>query len=383
MISSDHLVESNPDSPVQHSDNETGPRPPRSASRPKRDKQPKRTRPALHQELGMNVHSSVARISTSKALALLDPPPEDAKIGSADLPWLRLTQWEMTKLRKKMKKSAAWQPSEIMIHRELFIRGRGWENYKTAKAHAERNGEEFVDCDDIMNNYVPGKLTRKTDAMTGLAGLGETKLSNRGMKLNEAKKLKREALARKQAALAAAEAEMAAKRLGDIGSSFKSLFSSPMDHNPGVSGLIGGSARSSVPAAKEKEKSKTLKKRKSEEPAATETTTFTQKNTDSDIVAGAAGPAGPAGPASKKRRMNKSMTVNTDIEMASVSGGPSTNTTLTAAPSTATNLQWNGTAPSSSLQKPTPTPSPTGSRPPMSASMPPARLQALQPQFRR
>jgi hypothetical protein len=277
----------------------------------------------------------------------------------------------MTKLRKKMKKSAAWQPSEIMIHRELFICGRGWENYRTAKAHAESNGEEFIDCDDIMNNYVPGKLTRKTDAITDSTGAEETKLSNRGMKLNEAKKLKREALVRKQAALAAAEAEMAAKRLGDIGSSFKSLFSSPMDHNSGVSGIIGGSARSSVLTAKEKEKSKPSKKRKSEEPAAMETTTSTQKNTDSNIVAGAARPA------SKKRRIHKSMAISTNIEVASVSGGPPTNASPTAPPSTAADSPMNGTAQSSTAKKPTPTPSPTESRPPMSASIPPARLQAF------
>ncbi|KAJ0361767.1 hypothetical protein COL922a_014508, partial [Colletotrichum nupharicola] len=148
---------------------------------------------------------------------MLKPPPEDAKPGSEDLPWLRLTEWEMTNLRKKMKKNAVWQPSEVMIHRELALRGRGWEAYRAAKMDAESKGVDFLDCDDIMKNYIPGLLTRRSDATKEFEGVAQPKLSNRGMKLNEAKKLKRENQAREQAALAAAEAE-AAKRLGQPGS---------------------------------------------------------------------------------------------------------------------------------------------------------------------
>ncbi|KAI2718924.1 hypothetical protein DTO013E5_1690 [Penicillium roqueforti] len=127
--------------------------------------------------------------STAQALALLKPPPADAKLGSEDLPWLRLTEWEMTRLRKKMKKNAVWQPSEVMIHRELALANRGWEAYRAAKALAEETGGEFIDCDNIEE-------TRRGEAAKDLE---ETKLSNRGMKLNEAKKLKREQLAREQA----------------------------------------------------------------------------------------------------------------------------------------------------------------------------------------
>lgn len=134
--------------------------------------------------------SGEVSVSTSNALALLKPPPEDAKIGSEDLPWLRLTEWEMTKLRKKMKKNAVWQPSEVMIHRELALSGRGWDAYRAAKALAEETGAEFIDCDDIENTR-RGRMAQE---------LEETKLSNRGMKLNEAKKLKREMLAREAAA---------------------------------------------------------------------------------------------------------------------------------------------------------------------------------------
>ncbi|KAJ5774014.1 hypothetical protein N7457_008910 [Penicillium paradoxum] len=129
--------------------------------------------------------------STAQALAQLKPPPPDAKLGSEDLPWLRLTEWEMTRLRKKMKKNAVWQPSEVMIHRELALANRGWEAYRAAKALADETGGEFTDCDNIEE-------TRRGEAAKDLE---ETKLSNRGMKLNEAKKLKREQLAREQALL--------------------------------------------------------------------------------------------------------------------------------------------------------------------------------------
>lgn len=211
-----------PDSPIastEHSDVEAGAKPTRTAApeelavaKGKKEKQSRRSRTSAPLTNG---HGHGATMSTSNALAMLKPPPEDAKPGSEDLPWLRLTEWEMTKLRKKMKKNAVWQPSEVMIHRELALRGRGWDAYRQAKAEAEANGTEFLDCDDIMNNYVPGMLTRIADA-NGIEGVVETKLSNRGMKLNEAKKLKRENMAREQAAAAAAAAAEA-KRLAESG----------------------------------------------------------------------------------------------------------------------------------------------------------------------
>ncbi|KAL3464388.1 hypothetical protein BJX64DRAFT_254883 [Aspergillus heterothallicus] len=220
LVAAEHLAGLHPDSPIastEHSDNEvetktTPPNPPP----PKKEKQNRRSRPSAAGE-APNGRAS-AGISTSSALAMLKPPPEDAKPGSEDLPWLRLTEWEMTKLRKKMKKNAVWQPSEVMIHRELALRGRGWEAYRAAKMEAETKGADFLDCDDIMKNYIPGLLTRRSEATKEFEGVAEPKLSNRGMKLNEAKKLKRENQAREQAALAAAEAE-AAKRLGQPGSS--------------------------------------------------------------------------------------------------------------------------------------------------------------------
>jgi hypothetical protein len=267
-----------PDSPIastEHSDNDM----PKARSRrplkdgegssPKKDK--KRARPSRPPGMGTNVHSSVAGISTSNALALLKPPPEDAKIGSADLPWLRLTDWEMTKLRKKMKKNAVWQPSEIMINRELARNGRGWECYRAAKAQAEATGEEFIDCDDIENTYVPGKLTRKTEATADTSAAEEIKTSNRGMKLNEAKRLKRETLARENAAWAAVEAEMAAKRLRDIGSTFKSLFPTSPELNHATPGLLSSTMPNGTPSTPSAtQKAKSPRKRKAEKTPSTE-----------------------------------------------------------------------------------------------------------------
>ncbi|KAL6233693.1 hypothetical protein BDW75DRAFT_214362 [Aspergillus navahoensis] len=229
VVAAEHLAGLHPDSPIastEHSDNEAESKaiPSEPVTQTKKEKQARRSRPSGE---AVNSLKASAGMSTSSALALLKPPPEDAKPGSEDLPWLRLTEWEMTKLRKKMKKNAVWQPSEVMIHRELAIRGRGWEAYKAAKAEAEANGTEFLDCDDIANNNIPG-LTRRSDGSKEVEGIMEMKLSNRGMKLNEAKKLKRENQAREQAALAAAEAE-AAKRLGQLGSTSQGFVSNGAD----------------------------------------------------------------------------------------------------------------------------------------------------------
>ncbi|KAL4916314.1 hypothetical protein BDW62DRAFT_186518 [Aspergillus aurantiobrunneus] len=252
LVAAEHFTGLHPDSPIastEHSDNEVESKttPDDIPAQVKKEKQPRRSRPSGEV---VNPLRASAGMSTSSALAMLKPPPEDARPGSEDLPWLRLTEWEMTKLRKKMKKNAVWQPSEVMIHRELAIRGRGWEAYRAAKAEADANGTEFLDCDDIMNNYIPGLLTRRSDANKEVEGFVELKLSNRGMKLNEAKKLKRENQAREQAALAAAEAETA-KRLGQPGSTSLGFISN-------------GADRPQESSAVEDKPSRLLKKRKLE-----------------------------------------------------------------------------------------------------------------------
>ncbi|KAF1816499.1 hypothetical protein P152DRAFT_389482, partial [Eremomyces bilateralis CBS 781.70] len=142
---------------------------------------------------GSNIRSAVAGISTSNALAKLTPPPPEAQPGSKWLPWHKLTEFEMAKLRKQMKKNAIWTPSETMIRRELDKYGRGWENYVKAKAHAEATGEPFLDEDPVDPNkpiLAPGEVTFKA------MGDDELKFVNRGMKLNDAKKRKKELLAR-------------------------------------------------------------------------------------------------------------------------------------------------------------------------------------------
>lgn len=209
--------------------------------------------------MGTNVHSAVAGISTSNALSLLSPPPADAKPGSQHAPWMRLTEWEMAKLRKRMKKNAIWSPSETMIRRELSDAGRGPENYRICKAKADALGIEFIDEDKIATT-APGKPLAPGEISADSLGLEETQLSNRGMKLNEAKKLKRETLAREQAAIAAAEAEQAAKRLGDISNSFKSLFTTSIEGSVILPSTASGQVRMKD-FGKEKDKQKEREKK--------------------------------------------------------------------------------------------------------------------------
>lgn len=167
----------------------------------------------------------VAPMSTSSALAALEPPPENAVVGGEHAPWLQLTPYELAKLRKRMKKNAVWNPSDTMIARELKLLGRGVEAYKTAQKHAEANGLPFEDA-------VPATVTDvESGAQHPAAGAisaetltaDEIQLSNRGMKLNEAKKLKREALAK----MAAEEAEESARKMNEAARMFLGPEGSP------------------------------------------------------------------------------------------------------------------------------------------------------------
>lgn len=117
---------------------------------------------------------SVAEDVMSNALSV-PGPPEDAKLGSKDMPWLRLTEREITELRGKLRKTAEWQPSEDLINYELTLRGRGSEAYKNAKARAEAEGAEFVDCDDIENSSTA-------------SGLNPSNGNNEPIELNKLKK---------------------------------------------------------------------------------------------------------------------------------------------------------------------------------------------------
>ena len=109
---------------------------------PKKLKAPKVRPPGI---MGTNVHSTVAGISVSNAMASQTPPPTSPQPGSEWAPWFELTEWELNMLRRKMKKNANWQPSDIMKARELSERGRGFENYQKAKVAAEARGEVMID----------------------------------------------------------------------------------------------------------------------------------------------------------------------------------------------------------------------------------------------
>jgi hypothetical protein len=205
-------------------------RPPKPPKAPK-IKVPKAPRIRPPGVMGTNVHSAVAGISTSNALALLKPPPADAVPGSEHAPWLKLTPWEMAKLRKRMKKNAVWNPSETMIRRELSQLSRGPENYHIAKAKARAAGEPFVDSANIAGSEARTDTQNLAEGEIGVESLGmeELQLSNRGMKLNEAKKLKKEAQAKEAAAAAAADAEQAARALAASGSALKNIFAKSGD----------------------------------------------------------------------------------------------------------------------------------------------------------
>jgi hypothetical protein len=151
-------------------------------------------------------------LSTAKILAKLKPPPDNVVPGSADAPWLQLTTYELAKLRKRMKKNAAWAPSDTMIARELKLLGRGVEAYNAAKRKAEEEGRLFEDhvtaplVDEEAEHMVAPLGALSDDAITA----EDKNSSNRGTKPSEAKKSKRE---NDLARMAAEEAEASARKM--------------------------------------------------------------------------------------------------------------------------------------------------------------------------
>ncbi|KAF2268932.1 hypothetical protein CC78DRAFT_575475 [Lojkania enalia] len=188
---------------------------------------------------GTNVHSSIAGISTSNALAKLSPPPPDAKPGSKFAPWFKLTEYEMAVLRKQMKKNAIWCPSDTMIRRELERKGRGHANYEKEKARCEAAGEEFLDEDVVQpSSHQPAPTAVASTPVDANAEPVQTPVDaprdslkedtstvNKGMKLNEAKeakKAKRESM-REQAMRDAQELEDATRKIKEAAESLKEL----------------------------------------------------------------------------------------------------------------------------------------------------------------
>lgn len=166
------------------------------------DKKMKPRGPRAPGQPGTNAHSAVAGISTSNAILALHEPPPDAAKGSKWLPWMKLTEWEMAKLRKRMKKNAIWVPSQTMVRRELKNLGRGNTGKEAARARAQETGDRFVDEPneaDPTKVIISGEETDQMNAMLGPQIYAEdedadAELINRGMRLNEAKKLKRQRL---------------------------------------------------------------------------------------------------------------------------------------------------------------------------------------------
>lgn len=246
------------------------------------------------------------------------PPPEDAEIGSKHRPWTRLTEYELYKLRKKMKKNNTWEPSDIMIRRELADRGRGWENYYRAKAEAQENGTRFIDIDSVDKVLPKVEKIDKVDTIETVESVEEPNTPENEEaddenapeadsereeesapepelltapapnvstvpapsvtpaptpkvppKKSEVKKDKKPDPARSQAALAAQEAELAARRLGDIGSTFRNLFTTPFASALASLSPLGRSASTPTanrpPTTAKRTTDKTSKKRKAEE----------------------------------------------------------------------------------------------------------------------
>lgn len=204
--------------------------------KPSKQKVPKQPRPPRRSGGGGPGGNTGPVLSTSAALAQLQPPAEDAVIGSDDAPYFWLTAWELAKLRKRMKKNAVWCPSDTMIARELKDAGRGIDNYWRDKKKAEEEGRPFP--------YPPpsSKLERPSEGCLSAAALDaaasgpeEVQLSNRGMRLNEAKKAKRDL-----AKLAVQEAEESTRRLNEAALQF-------MNH--GASPSVTGSVKEKAPEA--------------------------------------------------------------------------------------------------------------------------------------
>ena len=215
--------------------------------------------------------AALSAAAAANAAALLNPPPENAVIGSPDAPWLQLTQYELAKLRKRMKKNATWTPSETMIARELKALNRGPDAFREAKKKAEEEGKVFeppVPKPVVDDESGTQQLPAGAISVDSLAA-DEVPTSNRGMKLNEAKKLKREALAKQ----AADEAEESARKMEEAAKRFLSG-----NGNQKASASEASKEAASAKTPKPRTTSRSQAKRKREpEP---ETTTETQENAE-------------------------------------------------------------------------------------------------------
>lgn len=156
----------------------------------------------------------------------LRPPPENAVAGSEDAPWLQLTPWELAKLRKRMKKNAAWIPSDTMINRELKTLGRGYDGWASAKKQAEEEGIPF---EPTLPQPIVDDATGSEHLPMGAVSLDsaiaaeDKTLTNRGHELNKAKKIKKDRMSDQ----AAKEAEESARRFALMARNFQVSFQQP------------------------------------------------------------------------------------------------------------------------------------------------------------
>ncbi|KAK8088022.1 PHD finger protein ING2 [Apiospora hydei] len=207
----------------------------------KTPKVPKDKVPKAPRQPRQQAASGMPMLSTSTALAKLQPPPENAVPGSHDAPWLQLTAYELARLRKRMKKNAVWSPSDTMIARELKNLGRGIEAYRAAERKAKDEGRPFepslpapvVDADSGVQHPPEGAISAEA------LGAEEVQLSNRGMKLNEAKKLKREAMSK----LAGDDAEESTRKMMETARQL-------LNHeaSPSVAGSVQGKGSEAGPS---------------------------------------------------------------------------------------------------------------------------------------
>jgi hypothetical protein len=233
--------------------------------------------------LGTNVHSSIAGISTSNALAQLAPPPPDAPPGSKWAPWMKLTEWEMAVLRKQMKKNAVWTPSLTMVNRELERKHRTRADYEREKARCEDAGEEMLDeepdsLQDLMTASGLGQLASSGPVADAAEPVRDESREDGGtisirlkpIAAKEGRKLDRLSQ-RQQAMRDAQELENATSKLQQAADSLKELtFTSHSVTTPGSQKKKSGT------------RSSNKRKRDATPPAATESATDTPREASVD-----------------------------------------------------------------------------------------------------
>lgn len=197
---------------------------------------------------------TVQVVGAAMAGPVPQPPPDSAPPGSSDAPWLQLTQYELARLRKRMKKNAVWNPSDTMIARELKTLGRGPEAYREAKKRAEEQGVPFESSLSMPVAGDSGSQVLPEGAISVDTLEEDMPVSNKGMKLNEAKKMKREAMAK----LAAEEAEEAERKFAEAARLFLG------ERGSAGAGNSEGSAEANSKGANGQMKTRTSHKRKRE-----------------------------------------------------------------------------------------------------------------------